>query len=114
MTRDKIKSWDEVRNRLVPADQEYAIADGVRALREAISLSELRADYGVTQVELAGRLGKSQGNISGFEHRGDVYVSSLREYVEALGGRLEVTAVFDDERRPITIGKTDDESRTGS
>ncbi len=53
---------------------------------------------------MAERLEKSQGNISELEHRSDVYLSSLREYVEALGGQLEIAAVFDDERHPIAIG----------
>jgi transcriptional regulator with XRE-family HTH domain len=76
-------------------------------LRDALELRELRAERGVTQVELAERLGRSQGNVSAFERRDDVYLSSLREYVEALGGRLEIEAVFDDERPPIAIGTGD-------
>ncbi len=42
--------------------------------------------------------GQEPGNVSELERREDVYLSSLREYVEALGGRLELTAVFDDDR----------------
>jgi hypothetical protein len=55
-------------------------------------------------VDVAGRLGVSQGNVSELERREDLYLSTLREYVEALGGTLELTAVFDDERRAIAIG----------
>jgi non-homologous end joining protein Ku len=57
----------------------------------------------VTQVQLAERLGKSQGNISELERRDDVYLSSLREYVEALGGRLEIAAVFEEETHLIDL-----------
>jgi len=98
------RKWADVRRRLVPPDQEDAVASGVRALHDALELRDLRMERGVTQVALAERLGKSQGNISELERRDDVYLSSLREYVEALGGRLEIAAVFDDERRPIAIG----------
>ena len=95
--------WSEVRRRLVPADQEEAAADGRRALRDALGLAGIRAARRVTQVELAARLDRSQGNVSELERRSDVYLSSLREYVEALGGELEVNAVFDGERHPITV-----------
>ena len=94
--------WSEVRGRLVPADQEEAAADSRRALRDALGLARIRTERRVTQVELAGRLDRSQGNISELERRSDVYLSSLREYVEALGGELEINAVFDGKRHPIT------------
>jgi hypothetical protein len=47
---------------------------------------------------------RSQGQVSQIERRDDLYLSTLRDYVEALGGTLEVAAVFDDERTPIAIG----------
>jgi DNA-binding XRE family transcriptional regulator len=93
--------WSEVRGRAVPADQEEAAAEGRRALRDALGLARIRAERQVTQVELAARLDRSQGNISELERRSDVYLSSLREYVEALGGELEVNAVFDGKRHLI-------------
>lgn len=93
--------WSEVRGRLVPADQDEAAAEGRRALRDALGLARIRAERKVTQVELAARLDRSQGNVSELERRSDVYLSSLREYVEALGGELEVNAVFDGDRHPI-------------
>lgn len=96
--------WSDVRATKVPPDQEAAAAASARALRDAIRLSELRAQRGMTQMELAAVLGKSQGNVSELERRDDVYLSSLREYVEALGGILEVAAIFDEERTPIAIG----------
>jgi transcriptional regulator with XRE-family HTH domain len=99
------KPWNEIRRTKVPADREAEVAAGVRALRDALDLRQLRAGRGITQVELASRLRKSQGNVSELERREDVYLSSLREYVEALGGRLEVTAVFDDDRQIVDIGR---------
>jgi len=96
--------WEDVRRRKVAPDQEASAAAGVNALRDAIALHELRKERGMTQIEVAERLGKSQGNVSELERREDVYLSSLREYVEALGGHLEIAAVFDDERTPIAIG----------
>ena len=63
---------------------------------DAIALAELRARQALTQREVAGSLGVSQANVSRIEHEEDLYLSTLRSYVEALGGRLEVNAVFAD------------------
>jgi hypothetical protein len=76
---------------------------------EEIRLYELRHAEAVSQVELAGRLEVTQGAISKLEHSDDVRVSTLRQYLEALGARLELVAVFDDEDRrvPIHLGRDD-------
>lgn len=69
-----------------------------------VGLHELRVMRLVSQVEVARRLGKAQPAISAIEHRQDVFLSTLREYVQALGGELEVSAVFDGQRVPLAIG----------
>ena len=53
-------------------------------------------------AKLAETLGVNQGEISKIEHRADLYLSTLAEYVEALGGRLEIRAVFADREVRIT------------
>lgn len=103
MPKEARRNWANIRSEKVPPEQEAAVEAGVRALRDAISLRDLRAEQGVTQVELAGRLGKTQGSVSELERRDDVYLSSLREYVVALGGRLEIAAVFEDRTRLIDL-----------
>jgi DNA-binding Xre family transcriptional regulator len=74
---------------------------------EEIRLYELRHAEAVSQIDLAGRLEVTQSAISKLEHADDVRVSTLRQYLEALGARLELVAVFDDEDRriPINLGK---------
>ena len=74
---------------------------------EEIRLYELRHGEAISQVELAGRLDVTQGAISKLEHSEDVRVSTLRQYLEALGARLELVAVFDEEDRrvPVHLGK---------
>lgn len=59
-----------------------------------VLLSRLREERGITQQELARRLGVRQATVSGIEHRDDVQLSTLRRVVEALGGALQVFAVF--------------------
>ena len=67
----------------------------------------ITVNSGISQVELAGRLDVTQGAISKLEHSEDVRVSTLRQYLEALGARLELVAVFDDDARrvPVHLGK---------
>jgi len=74
---------------------------------EEIRLFEIRHREAVSQAELAGRLDVTQGAISKLEHADDVRVSTLRQYLEALGARLELVAVFDDEKRsvPVHLGR---------
>jgi DNA-binding transcriptional regulator YiaG len=75
-----------------------------QAMRDALSLSALREQVGVTQVELAGALHVSQGNVSQLERKQDLYLSTLTRYVEALGGHLEMHAVFPDHTLRIWVG----------
>lgn len=79
------------------------IDEAKRAMRDALALAELRASREVTQIGLADALGVSQPNVSRIEHQDDVYLSTLRSYVEALGGRLEVQAVFEDQTVQLDV-----------
>jgi len=76
------------------------------AMRDVLALAALRASREVTQEGLADALGVSQPNISRIEHQDDAYLSTLRSYVEALGGRLEVRAVFDDQTVELDVAST--------
>lgn len=60
------------------------------------SLGALRQDVGLTQVQLAEKLAASQRAVSHVEHEPNPRVGTLAGYVEALGGRLELRAVFKD------------------
>jgi transcriptional regulator with XRE-family HTH domain len=67
-----------------------------RALHIVLALAELRNARGATQGEVARRLDVSQANISRIEHEENIFLSTLRDYIDALGGRLELRAVFPD------------------
>jgi len=60
------------------------------------ALAELRKARHLTQVQLAKALGISQGEVSRIEHQADLFVSTLRSYVEAAGGDLVLVARFPD------------------
>jgi hypothetical protein len=100
--------WGELRDELraKPGAKE-AIARAQEESAEEIRRYDLRHAEAVSQAELAGRLDVTQG-ISKFEHADDVRISTLRQYLEALGAHLELVAVFDDEeerRVQIHLGK---------
>lgn len=69
----------------------------------AHSLAELRQMRDLTQAELARQLGIAQPSLSAQERRSDWQVSTLRAFIEALGGRLEMSAVFDDIAVPVNL-----------
>lgn len=102
----KSKNFNELRDKARARDPQWDsnVSERVRAIEDALALADLRQSRNVTQVQLAERLGIAQGNVSRMESRSDVYLSTLRSYVEALGGHLEIAAVFDDGRLPLVIG----------
>ena len=57
-----------------------------------MNLAELRKARNLSQDELAGRLEKGQPAVAKVEAREDPHVSTVREYIEALGGRLDLVA----------------------
>lgn len=86
----------------MPADRRQKVAHRVRETIAGMPLEELRKARQMTQAKLAQSLGMNQGEVSKIEHRTDLYLSTLSEYVEALGGRLEIRAVFPDREVRIT------------
>ena len=90
--------WKDIRADLVAAEPELEdrIAEERRALEIVQRLAATRDQRRVTQSALAERLGVSQPNVSRIEGEADIRVSTLRRYVEALGGRLQIAAVFPD------------------
>lgn len=87
----------------LPADLRKEIEAGTRELiAEEHSLRELRAARDRSQQQMAERLGVNQAAVSKLERRADMYVSSLRQYIEAMGGELEIVARFPD-RPPVRI-----------
>jgi DNA-binding XRE family transcriptional regulator len=104
-TRGRHAKFSDIR-RPMTAERRARIDAIKEGMVAAERLFELRSAVGVTQVELAERLGVSQGNVSELERRDDLFLSTLRGYVESLGGRLEIAAVFPDEKRyTIAVGQ---------
>jgi transcriptional regulator with XRE-family HTH domain len=60
------------------------------------TLSQLRHARRLTQNQLAAALGVSQAQVSRIENQADLYLSTLRSYIEAMGGELQLRAAFPD------------------
>ena len=85
------RTIDEVMATLPKERQDRVNAEADSLIKEYRSLAEFRKAVGITQVKLAGKLNITQENVSRLERRKDMHLSTLRKYVEALGGELEVS-----------------------
>jgi DNA-binding XRE family transcriptional regulator len=82
-------------------------------IEEVESLSELRRMAGKAQVEIAAALRVKQPSISKIEKQADMYLSTLRSYVEAIGGKLELVVRLPS-RAPVRIEHLGDVAPSGS
>lgn len=80
---------------------------------ELATLKDLRQAVAQTQEELAAELGVGQDTISRLEKRSDMLLSTLRRYVEAMGGELELVARFPN-RKPVVIDHLPPGKKSGS
>ena len=87
---------------VMPAARQQRIEKRFQKSLAAMPLDQLRKAQQMTQLRLAEVLGINQGEVSKIEHRSDIRVSTLADYVEAIGGRLEIRAVFKDREVRIT------------
>jgi transcriptional regulator with XRE-family HTH domain len=89
------RSFGKLRSAM-PAERRARNAAATRAMLGEMALHELRQARAKSQEELAEVLQVGQPAVAKMERRAEMYVSNLRRYVEALGGRLEITARFAD------------------
>ncbi len=89
------KPFKNLRAKMSPSAKAASI-ERARELRREIRLNELRGALGISQEELADLLDKKQAAISRLERRSDMHVSTLRAFIKALGGKLEIIASFPD------------------
>lgn len=94
----KKKSWQEIKSRKRTPEQIEQLDALVQEDLLELTLRELREASGKTQVELAELVETSQAQLSRVESRHNHLLSTVRKYVEALGGELEVVAKIDGKR----------------
>jgi len=69
-----------------------------------VPLGGMRQAAGKTQTEVGAALGSDQAEMSKLERRGDMMLSTLRRYADAIGARCEVVFVFDKTGHRIVLG----------
>ena len=89
------KKFSELRSRMSPQSRARAEARAQAMLAE-MPLNELRQARGLSQKMLADVLHVQQPSIAKMEKRTDMYLSTLRSHIEAMGGKLDVIARFPD------------------
>ncbi len=96
---------------LSPERQARIKAETAHLQATYMTLKDLRRAHDMTQVHLAKQLGKSQVTIAQMEKRTDLLLSTLRHYVEALGGQLDLVVQFPDQAPVILKQLSDDIER---
>lgn len=110
------KTLQEKMAGLTPDRRARIEAEADRLHAEYLTLQELRKAKELTQVQLAETLGIRQATVAQMEKRGDLMLSTLRSYVEAMGGHLRLVVDFPD-RPPVSLeglGDTEEPPRRKS
>lgn len=87
------KPFSTLRKKMPPSAQKAAAKKAQQMLKE-MPLQELRQAHQMSQERMAEILNTKQANISRIERRTDMYISTLRSYIEAMGGQLDIVARF--------------------
>ncbi len=87
------KKFSELRATMSPERQARAAARTEEMIAE-MPLTELRQARRLSQETIAAAMGGKQAGVSKLERRTDWYVSTLRNYIKAMGGELEIVARF--------------------
>jgi ribosome-binding protein aMBF1 (putative translation factor) len=106
------KKFSELRAKMSPESRERAEAKAKVMLAE-MPLNELRQARGLSQVMLAKVLNVQQPSIAKMEHRTDMYISTLRSHIEAMGGMLDIVARFPDGNVKISNFENLDDKKSG-
>ena len=108
MPKTTTKTWKDVRAQR-PLNEDK-VAAYKRLMSADTLLAELRHRRGISKATISAALEVCQPNVSRIEQEEDVYLSTLARYVAALGGHLEVLAVFPEET--VTVLREPDPAST--
>ena len=98
------KTWKSLKQARLSPEAEARVRVRVEARLEELTLKGMRQELELTQVEVSRSADMTQSELSRLESRDDHLTSTLRRYVEALGGKLEITAVFGGRRVKLKGG----------
>lgn len=98
----KTVSLTAMKGKLSAEDRTLVDARAADLIAEERTLQDLRKAMGLTQMHIAATLKIGQDNVSRIEKRSDLLISTLRNFVEAMGGHLNLVAEFPD-RPPVHL-----------
>jgi hypothetical protein len=96
--------YSKLRATMSPESRARASARAKQMIA-ALPLDQIRKAQEMTQIELAARLDTDQTSVSKLENREDMHLSTLREYIAALGGEMVIHAKFPNASYTVGIGK---------
>ncbi|TXN40656.1 helix-turn-helix transcriptional regulator [Methylobacterium sp. WL30] len=102
-----MKTLDQILETLPEERRDQIAGRSDELILEEYALRRMRKARKLTQERMAELLGVRQDSISRLERRSDLLLSTLRSYVEAMGGSLQLTVKFDDEQ-PVTLPSLQD------
>ncbi len=100
------RKWSEIRGSMTP-ERAAALAEEHRLSSVLEGLHRLREARGVSQEELARAWDTSQPNVSKIERQQDLHYSTIKRYVESLGGEVRLLAVFPDEEVEVRLDRAE-------
>jgi DNA-binding XRE family transcriptional regulator len=107
-----MKNLDRIKRETSPEQQKKINARAAEIIAEELTLQELRKAHRMTQERLAETLNVGQEQISRLEKRSDLLLSTLRSYIEAMGGKLTIIAEFPEGKPVVLAGIGSLESRS--
>lgn len=79
-----------------------------REVRREVAIANVRRARSMTQEQLIRARDLTEAGVIRLEQDAELYVSTLRSYIEAMGGSLELAAVFDDQQIPLPLEEPPD------
>jgi DNA-binding XRE family transcriptional regulator len=104
-----MRTLNDVMNKLPPARRKKVDARAKELISEELTLRNIRKAQKLTQEQMAKALNVGQDSISRLEKRSDMMLSTMRGYIEAMGGSLELVAQFP-KQAPVIIKSIQDVS----
>ena len=98
------KTLEQMMKEVSPGRRKKIERRAAQLIAEEMSLRELRRAHKLTQGRLAKTLRIGQDQVSRLEQRSDLLISTLRSYIEAMGGRLTLLAEFPN-RKPVALAR---------
>lgn len=105
------RNVNDIIKKLSPSQRKKVEARAAQLIAEEMTLQQLRKARKLTQQKLAKSLRIGQEGVCKLEKRSDLLISTLRDYIEAMGGNLSLVAEFPDRPPVILSGIADTETQ---